>query len=180
MGQVLVAIPNTDHTEYNRGIMLVTSHWSAGSSMIMINKPAVNNIPVTAVLRNAGIAAYNNDPVFYGGPDEPHRVQFIHTLDWAVPNTRQINDELGITSETSILAAIATDEGPEKWRCVMGQRVVSSGGLEGEMSGAHPWKPGHRWLTVPATADLIFKGTLDEQWLHAIDVAGKQEVANWF
>jgi putative AlgH/UPF0301 family transcriptional regulator len=181
VGQLLVAIPNTYHTDYHRSLILVTSHWDAGSSMVIINRPSQNQVPVTAVLENAGIQCSEwKGLAYYGGPMEQNRVQIVHTLDWAVANTRQITDEIGITNETSILAAIAANEGPRAWRCVVGQRILGPGELEGEMSGEHPWSDGHRWLTVPAEVNTVFGGSGDQQWLNGIELAGRKEIASWF
>jgi putative transcriptional regulator len=180
-GQVLVALPNTAHHDYRRAILLVTSHWQAGSSMIMLNKPSVNQVPVTTVLERSGIACLDwKGTVYYGGPDEPNKVQFLHTLDWAVANTQRINNHLGITSETSILAAIAANEGPRAWRCYIGQRILGPGELEGELLGEYPWIPGHRWLQVPADIMTVFAGEQDHQWISAVETAGRQEVSSWF
>jgi putative AlgH/UPF0301 family transcriptional regulator len=180
MGQILVAIPNTHHSHFVRGLLLVTSHWSVGTSSVMFNKPLNTNYTVGSVLRNAGIESNRREPLFFGGLDETNRVQFIHSLDWATPNTKQITEEIGLTADNSILTAIAADDGPRYWRCCMGQRMLVPGNLEGEILGEPPWDPGDRWMTVPATLDLVFSGTGDEQWISAIETAAKTEVDTWF
>lgn len=180
-GQLLVAIPNTAHTAYSRGIMLVTSHWPSGAASCMINRPVSElNCSVSNVMHSSGIEHINKSPVFNGGPDELGRIQFIHTLDWQCPSTKIITKEIGVTQEVSILAAIANDEGPKNWRCVMGHRISGPGHLDGEMAGVKPWLPEHRWLMIPATVETVFGQIGDQQWLNAINIGTKQEVANWF
>jgi putative transcriptional regulator len=180
-GHLLVAIPNTAHTAYNRGIMLVTSHWPAGGASCMINKPIVDpGYSVTRIMSSSGIDFKSNSPVFYGGPDEPSRIQFVHTLDWQCPSTKVLNKHIGVTQELSILSAIAADEGPEYFRCITGHRVSGPGHLDGELQGQAPWIPQHRWLVIPATVDTVFGQIGDQQWLNAISIGTKQEVANWF
>lgn len=179
-GSLLVAIPNTDHKAYVRGVMMVTAHWSAGSASCMINRPLNGGQRVTAIMRNAGIDFNCPEPVFYGGPDETNRVQFIHTLDWQCPSTKPLTKYLGITQEFSILAAIANGSGPSAWRCIAGHRTNTAGAIEGELSGQPPWSPGHRWLILPATVENTFTGVDDEQWLSCIEESSRLEVAGWF
>jgi putative AlgH/UPF0301 family transcriptional regulator len=132
------------------------------------------------VMQQAGINYEITEPVFYGGGDENGKIQFVHTMDWSVPNTRHITSEIGVTSEVSILAAIARDQGPRLWRCIMGQRISNYGELESEVQGQVQWTNNPCWLTIPATPELIFSGLADEQWIHSIEEAGRKEVANWF
>lgn len=180
LGQVLIAIPNTAHTAYTRSIMLVTAHWPSGSASCVINRPLRNGFNVGSLMRNAGIDYACNEPLFAGGPDEPNRIQFIHSLDWQCSGTKELNNELGITNEMSILSAIAGGDGPRLWRCVCGHRLSGPGHLEGELSGMDPWIPEHRWLTAPAGTDLVFNGLGDEQWINAINESSKLEIATWF
>ena len=179
-GTLLIAIPNTAHTAFSRGILLVTAHWPAGSAMVMINQPIRNGFTVGGLMRNSGIDFNCNDPIFQGGPDETGRVQFIHSMDWQCPSTKMLNSEIGITGELSVLTAVSAGEGPEYYRCVAGHRLMGPGNIEGEILGQTPWLPEHRWLSIPATADNVFRAIGDEQWLNAIDQASKLEVAHWF
>ena len=180
-GHLLVAIPNTAHTAYSRGIMLITSHWPSGSAMCMINRPASDTgLSVTQVMDSSGIECRSTRPIFYGGPDEPSRVQFIHTLDWQCASTKVLNKHIGVTQEVSILSAIAADEGPAQWRCISGHRIGHPSQIEGELAGFDPWIPEHRWLVIPATVENVFNAIGDQQWLKAIEASSKLEVASWF
>jgi putative transcriptional regulator len=179
-GQLLVAIPNTAHTAYSRGIMLVTSHWPAGASSLMINQIAKNSLTVTALMHNMGIDYTCNDPIFWGGPDDPTRIHFVHSLDWQCSSTKLVTEHIGVTQEMSILAAISSGDGPENWRCVIGHRISGPGHLDGELQGMPPWIPEHRWLTVPATPANVFRGIGDNQWLHTVNECSHKEVSSWF
>jgi putative AlgH/UPF0301 family transcriptional regulator len=184
-GQLLVAIPNTAHTAFTRGVMLVTNQWAGGYTSFMINRVLNTGQTVSVVMQNAGINFTCPDPIFYGGPDETHKVQFVHTLDWQCSSTKPLTDKIGITHEFSLLAAIAAGNGPDHWRCVLGHRIVTNApgypeAIHGELSGLPPWKPGDRWLTLPATIPNVFTGINDEQWLNCVTESSRLEVANWF
>ena len=179
LGQLLIAIPNTAHSGYIRGVMLVTAHWPAGSATTLINRPLRNGFTVGHIMQNAGITAINNDPIYYGGPDEPGRIQFVHSLDWQCAGTKILNKDLGVTAELYILSAIAAGEGPKYWRCIAGHRLNGPGHMEGEIQGESPWIPEHRWLIAPGTIETVFKSAGDDQWMNSINEASKIHVANW-
>ena len=179
-GQVLIAIPNTAHHGYVRGVMLITSHWPAGSAGIIINRPIQNSLTVGEVMRNVGISFNCNEPIFMGGPDDLNKIQVVHSLDWHSSGTKHLNDQIGLTSDISILAALSEGKGPRFWRFACGQRLQPPGEIEGELIGEKPWIPEHRWLTAPATEELVFNGLGDEQWINAINESSKIEVASWF
>jgi len=180
LGHLLIAIPNTAHSGYLRGVMLVTAHWPAGAATTLINRPLRNGYTVGHIMQNAGIKSNSSDPIYYGGPDEPGRIQFVHSMDWQSPGTKPLNKYLGVTAEMYILSAIASGEGPEYWRCIAGHRLNGPGHMEGEIAGVSPWIPEHRWLTVPGTVDTVFRGSGDDQWMSSITEASKLQVANWF
>lgn len=179
-GHLLVAIPKTAHTAYVRGVMLVTSHYSAGAASCLINRPMKSpSFSVGQIMATSGVDFDSKAPVFEGGPDEPNRVQFVHSLDWQCPSTKILSKEIGVTQEVSILTAISKGEGPEHWRCVVGDRISGAGHLEGELAGQDPWIPGHRWLVIPATVDTVFGSIGDQQWIESIAKASQLETATW-
>jgi putative AlgH/UPF0301 family transcriptional regulator len=179
-GQLLIAIPNSAHTAYIRGVMLVTAHWPSGSAACVINRTIRNGYTVGNLMQSAGIDFPCNEPIFAGGPDEPNRIQFIHSMDWQCSGTKQLNKHIGITNEMSILASISGSQGPRFWRCICGHRLLGPGHIEGELSGQEPWIPEHRWLTAPADLSTTFNGLGDEQWINAINESSKLEIATWF
>jgi putative AlgH/UPF0301 family transcriptional regulator len=184
-GQLLIALPNTAHNEYSHGVMLVTSHWSRGYSSCMINRRLAPYQTVGNLMQTMGIHYPSRDPIFYGGPDDSQKVSFVHTLDWQCSSTKILTEELGMTHEYSILAALAAGGGPMNWRCVAGHRLVVNDpdlpeSIHGEISGEPPWTPGHRWMTLPATPERVFTSFDDEQWLTSIDESAKLKVSSWF
>lgn len=179
-GTLLVAIPNTAHSGYVRSVMLVTGHWSKGTSSVVLNRPFKTGITVGNIMYNAGIAYKCDEPVFEGGPDQQGRIQFVHSLDWQCAGTKVLNEHIGVTVENSILTAIAQEEGPRLWRCIAGHRLLGPGFTEGELRGEPPWEPGHRWLTIPATIESTFIGLGDQQWLECVNEHTRQSVNHFF
>ena len=95
-GQILVAIPNTHHSHFVRGLLLVTSHWSVGTSSVMFNKPLNTNYTVGSVLRNAGIecAVYYQLPIHQESlyPGVATNSDRLSKISFSVPNQHTLND----------------------------------------------------------------------------------------
>jgi len=179
MGQVLVAQPQNTDGHFAKSVILVAQHGAQGAWGVVVNKRSIT-VNMAAIMTAAGIDSDLDEPVYIGGPVESNRVQVVHTLDWFSTSTLRINDELGITGDRSILAAIAGGEGPRLWRAGIGLAVWSAGQLDGEMSGEAPWTPKHQWLTAPASADICLNETGESQWAFAIDQCVTTRISELF
>lgn len=178
-GQLLIAQPSNQDGHFSKSLVLVAQHSINGAWGVVVNKPA-KTVNMTNIMSAAGIEYAGNEVVYTGGPVEPSRVQIIHTMDWFSSNTLKITDDIGITGDISILAAINAKEGPKLYRAGVGLAVWSAGQLEGEQSGLDPWTPAHRWLTTSATVELCLTGSGEEQWQRAIDACVNCKISTLF
>lgn len=178
-GQLLIAQPKNSDNNFAKSVVLVAQHNDAGAWGVIVNRLA-KRITMKNIMEAAGIEYTSDDMAYIGGPVEPTRVQVVHTLDWSSANTLKITDEVGITGDISVLAAISQGQGPKHYRAGVGLAVWSAGQLDGEQSGKSPWTPEHRWLTTPATADLIFNNIGEEQWQSAIDATVRHRISTLF
>lgn len=178
-GQLLISQPKNTDGHFAKSVILVAQHNYAGSWGVVVNRLA-RTVTMKNIMDAAGISYSKEDMAYIGGPVEPTRVQVVHTLDWSSPNTLKVTDEIGITGDVSVLAAISQNEGPKMYRAGVGLAVWSAGQLDGEQSGQAPWTPEHRWLTTPASAELIFNGVGEEQWQAAIDATVRHRISTLF
>ena len=178
-GQLLVAQPKNTEGHFSKSVILVAHHNYAGAWGVVVNRLA-RTVTMKNIMDAAGIEYTKDDMAYIGGPVEPTRVQVVHTLDWSSSNTLKVTDEIGITGDVSVLAAISQGQGPRHYRAGVGLAVWSAGQLDGEQSGQSPWTPEHRWLTTPATADLIFNDIGEEQWQSAIDATVRHRISTLF
>jgi putative transcriptional regulator len=132
------------------------------------------------IMAAAGIEYTGDDPIYVGGPVEPTRVHIVHSLDWSSASTLKITDDIGITGDVSVLAAIAMNQGPQLYRAGIGLAVWSAGQLEGEQSGEAPWTPNHQWLVTDASIELCLTGGGEEQWQRAINQCVNQKISELF
>lgn len=178
-GNLLIAPPRNKDGHFIKSLVLIAQHSSSGAWGVIVNRPA-KTVNMQAIMSAARIEYSGSETIYVGGPVEATRVQVVHSLDWTSSSTLQINDELGITGDVSVLAAIAEGCGPSLYRAGVGLAVWSAGQLEGEQSGKDPWTPNHQWLTTPASVELCLAGTGEEQWQQAINQCVNQHVSNLF
>lgn len=178
-GKLIVAPPRNQDGHFSRTSVLIAQHGLSGAWGVIVNRPA-KTLSMQAIMAAAGIEYGGNETVYIGGPVEPTRVHVVHTLDWTSSSTLRITDEIGITGDISILAAISQGEGPKLYRAGIGLSVWSAGQLDGEMSGLEPWTPNHQWLQTSASIELCLTGSGDEQWQRAINHCVNQKISELF
>lgn len=178
-GQLIIAQPRSQDNNFSKTMVLIAQHSVAGAWGVIVNKQA-KTIDMSTVMSVVGIDYESDIPIYIGGPVEPTRVHVIHTLDWISNSTLKISDDIGITGDVSILAAISQNQGPRLYRAGVGLSVWGAGQLEGEQAGLAPWNESHQWLTTPATVELCLTGTGDEQWQQAIDASINQRISDLF
>lgn len=179
-GWLLAAHPRYPLASLRQTVMLVTDQSIAGCIGIIVNRPMTNGMDFSNVMYNAGIEASVDEPLYSGGPETPHRVFMLHTMDWFSSTTQSLAPNIGLSKDISVLSAIAENRGPEQFRAFSGYISWSPGQLEGEISGRTPWSPSHSWIGMPATPELLFDVEPHEQWARIIELASQIQVQNWF
>jgi putative transcriptional regulator len=178
-GHILVAQPKGLESIFSKSVILVAKHGADGAWGVMVNK-STPKVTLDAVMSSTGISYTNPEPIYVGGPVEHNRVHVVHSLDWHVASTVMVTPEIGITSELSVMTAIAGGVGPKLYRACIGVSAWAAGQLEGEYKGLPPWKLEHRWLDAPATIESVFNNNNDEQWEKAIELVASNKIADWF
>jgi putative transcriptional regulator len=178
-GKILIAQPKNQDRHFGKSVIMIAQHSRSGAWGVIVNHPA-KTVTMRNIMDAAGVEYGGNELVYVGGPVEPTRVHVIHTLDWASSSTLKINDDLGITGDLSVLAAISQGQGPELYRAGVGLAVWSAGQLDGEMSGLEPWRPENRWLVTNATPELCLTGGGEEQWQRSINQCVNNRISDLF
>ena len=177
-GHIIVAQPNSADPYFSNAVIVVAKHTPSGAWGLMVNKPTVK-ITLDQVMRQTGIFSDKTDKIYVGGPVDNNRVYILHTLDWQSGTTMKVTKDIGITTDVSILAAIALDEGPALFRTCLGLSSWGAGQLDNECAGNPPWKKSDSWLYAPATIPTAFHLTGDDQWNQSIDYVAKNAISKW-
>jgi putative transcriptional regulator len=179
-GYLLAAHPKHADPILRRGAMLIIDHDTSGAIGLQINKPYTSRVTLNSVIKNVGLHVENDQPLYNGGPESTNRIHIIHTLDWFSSTTNQITDQIGISSDLSVLTAISLGDGPTYFRAVAGFTKWLPGHIEGEILGEDPWTINQSWSFIPAEPEIVFGYTDIDQWHKVISDSGRQQVSSWF
>lgn len=181
-GYLLAAHPKRVEPYLRKGVMLILDHDSTGAVGLQINKPFSNNISLNTVMQNMGMGVPldQDQPLYNGGPERSNRIHVIHTLDWYSSSTSKVNDEIGVSNDISVLAALSEGHGPEHFRVIAGYTKWLPGHLNSEILGEDPWDINHTWTFIPATSNVLFESDTIDQWHNIIVESGRMQVSSWF
>lgn len=178
-GQLLAAHPANPADIEKHAVMLIITQTKEFALGVKLNR-IIDDHDVSKICQNLDIWYDGDDPVYHGGRVSPDRIHVIHTLDWTGFTTIQLNDDIGVTNDISILTALSVGEGPEYFRACAGHHVWNHGLLNRQMDTKTYPDETHRWEVAPATIDNVFKYSGSEQWRHALTESAKIQASAWF
>jgi putative transcriptional regulator len=158
--QLLIAMPGMADPNFSTTVTLICEHNSEGALGIIINRPMVMNLRgLFAQLDLKGSDdALASHPVLIGGPVASERGFVLHNPGSATyESTVNVSPEIQLTLSRDVIDAMASGSGPEKSLVALGYAGWDAGQLEEEMLN-------NAWLTVPASADVIFDVPFADRW----------------
>ena len=181
-GYILAAHPNRPDLILHHSVILVTDHNKSGAIGLQLNKPHLDvGINFNSVMQSMGLSAEESDPsaapLYIGGTQGANGIHIIHTNDWVSSTTRKINDQICVSSDISIVAAIHQKTGPKQYRAVAGYTRWMPGHLEREIKESTIERS---WSFAVATELNVFECSDNEQWHRAIDDSNKLQISLWF
>ena len=180
-GYLLAAHPRQPEADLRRGVMLIIRHDDLGSIGIQINKQFYDDtFTLGTVMKNLGFYTDIDQPLYYGGDDATNRIHVIHSLDWYTGSTIKVNQDIGVSNDVSVLAAISENEGPEYFRVVAGYKKWGKGKLDLEVFGKEPYSVINSWNFAPATIESVFDLDNIDQWYKVVDDSTRIQIASWF
>jgi len=177
-GYLLVANPNNPRDELSRSVILVANHTADVAIGLQINNP-LEDIDLQTVAQNLGMDFDKNAQLWYGGNMNTNKIHVIHSNDWKGLSTVKMSDEISVTNDISVLAAIARGEGPEHFRACAGYWIWSDGRLDRMLNPREKEDP-MKFEITPATIESVFDGEGPDQWRSVLDKAAKYQVNAWF
>jgi putative transcriptional regulator len=177
-GHLLVANPNNPRDELSRSVIILLSHTDDISIGVQLNKP----MPDTTIRKIADNLKMNysaNDPLYNGGNMSSNNIHVIHSPDWQGLSTVLLNDDIAVTSDVSVLAALSRGEGPELFRACAGYWFWGEDRLNKQLDPRWKLEP-HKWEVVPSTLENVFQEDGVNQWRCCLDEAVHHQVNTWF
>jgi putative transcriptional regulator len=178
-GHLLVANPNNPRDELSKSVILLVTHTDKLGIGLQLNNP-LEEIDLQTVAFNSNIDyPHEGDPLYYGGNISMNKIHVVHSNDWKGLSTVKLNDQISVTNDISVLAALSRGEGPEHFRACAGYWLWENSMLDDMLSPRNKNYP-HKWETVPANLKNVFNGEGPDHWRTALDQAAKYQVGAWF
>src|SRR5690606_918469 len=166
--QFLIAMPQLDDPDFEHSLTYILEHNEHGAMGLTLNRPV--DIRYEDVMEDLGIevtvAIGPGHQVVAGGPVQPDAGFILHPpVDTPYNATIALRDDLCLTTSRDILDAIARGEGPAQSLMALGYAGWTPGQLEQELAQ-------NSWLTVPASAEIIFDVPFAQRWQTAARALG--------
>ena len=177
-GDLLVAPPTIVDSRFSKTVLLLTHYSEIGALALCVNRSTEHKI--NEILKELDIQLDNNIPLFWGGPVSPNTIWMLHSKDWKVETTIEINDDWNLTSHVSMFHHLADGDTPNHYRVFFGQASWGPGQLMGELEGDPPWSKQHSWLTVHnPKPDWLIQTEPRNLWIESTQICGEQAVDKW-
>jgi putative transcriptional regulator len=162
-GQLLIAAPTMDDPRFFQTVILMVRHDRNGAMGIIVNRP-LGARPLAALLEAVGdkdSPALGDVPIFGGGPVQLELGFVIHSAEYRINGTLDINGHVAMTSNPQILRDIGNKQGPKQSLIAFGYAGWGPGQLESEMARRF-------WYTAPEDAKLVFETDRSKVWDEAV------------
>jgi putative transcriptional regulator len=164
--QFLMAMPGMVDGEFAGTVIYLCEHSPKGALGLVINRPT--DLSVAGLLEKIDlkleIALPQNAAVYFGGPVHTDRGFVLHSPEGSFSSSIQLG-QLALTTSRDVLQAVAQGNGPEKLLVTLGYSGWGAGQLESEIAQ-------NVWLTVPASAEVIFATPPEDRYAAALKLLG--------
>jgi len=170
-GHLLIAMPAMQDPNFSKTVTYICEHSDQGALGIVINRPL--GMELGAIFEQLSLdstdQALARQPVLLGGPVHQERGFVLHepaeASDREFDATLAVTDAIRVTTSQDILAAMARGQGPRRSLVALGYAGWGAGQLESELVQ-------NAWLSVPATAQIIFDTPFDQRWRESARLLG--------
>jgi putative transcriptional regulator len=165
--QLLIAMPGMADPNFITTVTLICEHNEDGALGIVINRPLT--LKLGSLFEQLEVDEVNSvaadNPVLLGGPVGPERGFVLHDPGRTYDNTIAVSSEIQLTLSRDVLDAMAKGSGPDKSLVALGYAGWEPGQLEAEMLS-------NSWLSVPASAAIVFDTPFTDRWSCAAQILG--------
>ena len=171
----LIAMPGLEDETFARSVIYMCEHSTRGAMGLIINKPA--DISMRLLFDKVDLPLRREDllhnPVSHGGPVQTERGFVLHD-PVVIEKTEEVGSSvyastlmvpggLEMTTSRDVLEALSSGAGPRRVLITLGYSSWGEGQLESELGE-------NTWLTVPASAEVIFDVPMAERYDRALDL----------
>lgn len=166
-GHLLIAMPSMMDPNFHRTVTYICEHTENGALGIIINRPL--DMVLSEIFKKLSLGEASpeiaGNPVLRGGPVQMERGFVIHESPAAWETTAPVANSVQVTTSRDILSAMATGGGPKRALIALGYAGWGANQLDAEIAA-------NSWLSVPASADILFETPFEERWHEAAALLG--------
>lgn len=158
-GYFLIATHQIPDPRFAERVIYLCRHEDAEGAMgFIVNQPLADltlaELYTSMSMDIPNVALPN---IFMGGPVEMNGIFFLHSSDYTTANDLEVTESVRLSRSPAILDAIANNQGPRDYRCLIGYAGWAPGQLEEEVSH-------EGWLILPASYNDLFKTSPEAMW----------------
>ena len=166
-GHLLIAMPSMMDPNFHRTVTYMCEHTEYGALGIVVNRPL--DMDLAEIFKQLSLSQASpemtDNPVLRGGPVQMERGFVIHEAGEEWETSTSATNSIQVTTSRDILAAMAAGDGPRRAIIALGYAGWGAGQLESEISA-------NAWLSVPASADILFETPFEDRWHEAAALLG--------
>ena len=166
-GQLLIAMPAMPDPRFAHSVIFMCMHDERGAMGIIVNQ-VVDGLEFEKLLEQVGIKdtpPKRRIAIHVGGPVETGRGFVLHSNDYKLDSTLDVDGGIRLTQSVEVLKEISRGGGPRQCLLALGYAGWGPGQLEREIKQ-------NGWLNVAADEELIFGAAIDDKWRRALAKMG--------
>jgi putative transcriptional regulator len=166
-GKLLVAMPGMPDARFAQSVIYICVHSDRGAMGLVVNRIA-ENVGFQELLEQVGVKGVPVErriAVHIGGPVESGLGFVLHSSDYAIDGTLNVDESIRLTASVEVLKEIASGRGPVRCLLALGYSGWGPGQLEREIRQ-------NGWLIVDSDEDLVFGTGVGEKWSAALAKMG--------
>jgi putative transcriptional regulator len=163
-GQLLIASPQLRDQPFDHAVILLAQHSREGALGLVINRPLDRPRPIASLLAAFGADASgvtDSVRVFAGGPVNPNAGFVLHSAEYRVADTVDIDGRVALTAAPDVLRDMALGKGPDKSLIAFGYAGWGPSQLDNEIGRGD-------WYSVPEDPELVFDDDRTKVWVDAM------------
>jgi len=164
-GSLLLANGNLEDPNFKRTVVLLCEHNDQGTYGLVLTRPL--KVTLAEAFSDVPLLKNDRDPLFYGGPCDKTRVQWLHNASGRVPGSFEVCGGVALGGDFETLVHLKKEEpGVVLSRFFLGYSGWGPGQLASEMEQKS-------WIVAPAKSEWAFMEEPDSLWQEILKGMGE-------
>ncbi len=176
-GDAIIAPPRMQGSNFAKSVILITTQRGGGHFGLCLNKPSNHRLSDLSLELDCDLP--EDYSLYWGGPVGTQTIWMLHSSEWSIDATQEINTHWSMTSHKSMFHHLADRDCPNNFIMTFGFSGWAKGQLEQELLGLPPYTVDSSWLTWLQPDQHILEVASDELWRVSCEQSSHQAVNTW-